>query len=490
MHTKIKAAHIIAFDGYQHIDLQNGELVYSGDTIKYVGPSYPGEVDKTIDLGNKLVFPGLISIHGHVTDAPFNKSYLEDSASKNFFQSTLYEYLMIIWPTPEEAIVGAKASVVEMLRNGCTTFVDMTPDYPAYGVTADLAIPELVAETVGEMGARAYIVPTYRSGIWYTDDGKKVSYKWLEDEGQSGLAKNISFIEKYHGSFEGRIMSMIGPAQVDTCTKNLLEKSVRAANDLNVGITIHAAQSINEFHTIIQRYGMTPIHFLESVGILSSKTIVAHAVFLSGHSMLGYPGDDDLQLLSDSGASVAHSPRVFCEKGSLMESFAKYKKYGINIGMATDTVPLNILDEMRLANVCCKLAERSTYACTARDIFDAATLGSAKALGREDLGRIAAGAKADLVVVNLDTLRMSPVRDVMKSLFYHATAKDIEMVIINGKVIVKDGKMENIDEALLSKQLQTATERMWGNMSKLDWAGRDVDEIAPHLLKKWSNEIK
>src|SRR4030081_2636771 len=123
--------------------------------------------------------------------------------------------------------------------------------------------------------------------------------------------------------------------------------------------------------------------------------------FRAHHSWAHYPYVDDLQMLADSGASVAHAPQKYAKMGIMLESFERYRQLGINVALGTDTFPQDMIAEMRLAGLMCLFAEGNFRVGKALDVFDAATLGGAKALGRDDLGRLAAGAKADIVLVDL-----------------------------------------------------------------------------------------
>ena len=137
--------------------------------------------------------------------------------------------------------------------------------------------------------------------------------------------------------------------------------------------------------------------------------------------------------MADAGCSVAHAVWVFARRGILMESFARYKAAGVNMSLGTDTNPQSVIEAMRWAAVCSKIVERSTQATTAADAFDAATLGGARALGRDDLGRIAPGARADLVLWKAASWAMTPLRDPIKNIVFNATAEDVDRVYVDGR---------------------------------------------------------
>ena len=138
-----------------------------------------------------------------------------------------------------------------------------------------------------------------------------------------------------------------------------------------------------------------------------------------------------------------------------------------------------------VAAVCSKIVERDTEATTAADAFDAATLGGAHALGRDDLGRIAAGATADLVLWKASSWGMTPLRDPIKNIVYNATAEDVDRVWVSGRLVVDRGRVLAADEAKILADLQAAGARMWPRMKQFDWAGRSADELSPLSYREW-----
>jgi 5-methylthioadenosine/S-adenosylhomocysteine deaminase len=176
---------------------------------------------------------------------------------------------------------------------------------------------------------------------------------------------------------------------------------------------------------------------------------------------------------------------VFCRRGVAMESFARYRASGINMSLGTDTNPQSVIEAMRWAAVVSKLMERNTQATTAADVFDAATLGGARALGRDDLGRIAPGAKADLVLWQASSWGMTPLRDPVKNIVYNATAEDVDRVYVDGRLVVHDGRVLAADEAAILAALQAGADRMWPRMRQFDWAERDADALSPQTYPEW-----
>jgi 5-methylthioadenosine/S-adenosylhomocysteine deaminase len=235
--TAIKASHIIAYDGVGHRHLEDGVVVYEGNTIVHVGKHYAEPVARTIDATGKVVTPGFVNTHTHVAGSPLDKSFIEDRGNPQFYMSGLFEYLPVRGGamTADDIRACVDFSMVELLRSGTTTIVEMG------------GAGEYVAEQAGRVGLRAYIGQMYRSGGWYTPDGKQVCYNWDEAAGEEGLKRAIAFIEKHSGSYNDRVRGFLSPAQVDTCTATLLQDTWRAAERLDVPVQIHVSQSVNEF---------------------------------------------------------------------------------------------------------------------------------------------------------------------------------------------------------------------------------------------------
>ena len=140
---------------------------------------------------------------------------------------------------------------------------------------------------------------------------------------------------------------------------------------------------------------------------------------------------------------------------------------------------------MRVATTLVKGRDRNTQVATAGDVFDAATLGGAYALGRDDLGRLAVGAKADLVFYRLDSMSMSPVRDPIRSIVYSAQPSDVALVVINGREVLRDGVIEGLDEHDLALGLGEAAKQLWADLPSKDVRHRTIDDIAPQTYPAW-----
>ena len=472
--TALRAPYIIAFDGTGHRLLRDGIVVLEGDTILHVGPRFEGRVDETVDAGDRIVTPGLISTHAHIAGSPLDRSFIEDCGKPQFFYSGLFEMLPVR-AEAQDAEAGRACvdfSMAEMLRGGVTTVVEIG------------GMGDYVAECAPHYGMRVYLGQGFRSGRWLTRDGKRVEWEWDEPRGRQGLEAAVAFHDRHDGTHGGLVRCLFSPAQIDTCTPELLQAAKRAADERRCPYTVHVAQSVIEFNEMVARHGKTPIAWMRDLGILGPRAILGHAIIIGGSSWTNYPAGD-LALMGAAGCSVAHAVWVFARRGVAMESFARYRAAGVNMSLGTDTNPQSVIEAMRWAAVISKMMERNTEATTAADVFDAATLGGARALGRDDLGRIAPGARADLVLWKAMSWNMTPIRDPIKTLVYNATHEDVDRVYVNGRLVVDGGRVMGADETAILRALQAGGDRMWPRMAGFDWAGRGADQLSPPTYPDW-----
>ena len=469
----LRARYIVAHDGRSHTLLEDGELVYEGDTIVYVGPRYPGDdVTEWWDAGEALVTPGFINLHTHPISTPLNRSLREEEKPGRYSGLPFWIRLYELTDRGVERALSRHA-VWELLRRGSTTALLMTCSYP-----------EEVAEAAAELGLRAYISPSYREATWELDGSSKRRYRWDPERGRRRLDRTLEFHASYHGRANGRIQVVLGPEQVDTCSPALLEKTAVLAAELDVRVTTHAGQSEAEFEHLVETYGLTPVELLRQTGLLSPRLVIAHCIHLSHHSLHRTPSRDDLKLLSESGASVAHCPWVFARRGVVMESLERYRRAGVNVGLGTDVAPQDIIQEMRWAMILARTVERDGEACPSLEMLNHVTVNGAKALGRDDLGRLAPGCKADLLVFDLRAPELAPVRDPIRALMYLLDGRDVRAAMVDGRVVLRDGRVLNVDEEELRREAQRAAELVWERVPAIA-DGRCVEEIVPALLPRF-----
>jgi cytosine/adenosine deaminase-related metal-dependent hydrolase len=318
-------------------------------------------------------------------------------------------------------------------------------------------------------------------GMWEAVSEHEMKYKWSGDGGKAQFDKALAIIDQAISHNSGRLSGMMMPAQVDTCLPDLLKDSIAASTERGIPLQIHAAQLVTEFQEITRRHGVTPIKFLEQMGVIRPGTIVSHAIFLDHHDKVRFWGSqNDLNILAKSGASVAHCPTNYVRTwGVVMQDFGRYRANGINIGIGTDTFPHNMLEEMRLALMLCRAVSGRVEAVYTSDIFNAATIGGAKALQREDIGRLIPGAKADLVLLDLNQPSMKPIRDPLRSLIFQAADRAVRDVYVDGIKVVDDGHVLTLDYQNAGMKLDNVMLRMEKRLPELDMAKRNSKEISP-----------
>ncbi len=466
--TLYRARYVLAFVDGSHRLLRDGEVAVQGEVIEHVGKrgSFPRDADLVVDLGHSLIAPGLVNVHCHTPGAPFGKSVFEDAGSPGFFMTGLYDYGHIPQATEEEGRTVVQYSLIELLKSGCTTVAEV-------GGARHMDLFE-------EVGIRACLIPSYRAAQWTTTNGSKLNYDWDEQAGFEGLRRNVDWIEKLGtGDGDGLMWSALGPAQVDTCGVDLLKETRRAADALGCRIHIHGAQSHVEVPEMMARTGMSSLQFLESVGLLGPDMILGHGIFTSAHPDANLGFTRDFELLGEYGVNLAHCPWVFGRRGTLLHSFRRCLDQGINVGIGTDCCPQDMVTEMRWAAILGKTADNNPLAVTAGDAFHAATAGGADVLGREDIGRLRPGGKADMIFVDCDAFGMVPVRDPIKALVYSAGSVAIDGVMVAGRMLVEDGQVLGLDEKKVASEMQRIGEKMWETAPERDRVGRTVDEMSP-----------
>jgi 5-methylthioadenosine/S-adenosylhomocysteine deaminase len=469
------ASWVIAWDGKQHVYLRDSDVTFAGSKVTHVGGKYIGAAQREIDGSNRLVMPGLIDIHAHTATEPVNKGFRDEIRSPGFWHSPLYEFLYMVDVDREGALATVQVALGELLLSGVTTTVHL--GQLQLGVDSD-ELYDVLAHT----GMRVYLGPMFRDARWVTHDGHSVDYAWDTVAGRSDFEKAINSLDRAREHKSGRLFGMVCPAQIDTCTPELIRDAYAAAEERELPFQIHIAQSPTEFFEMTRRTGKTPVAYLESIEALGKRTILGHCIFLDHHPWLHWSTRNDLDLIAESGASVAHCPVEFLRRGMAMRTLGGYLRRGINVAIGTDTYPHNMLEEMRMAAYTARIIAETVDDVSTADVFNAATIGGARALLREDIGRLAPGCRADIVLADLKHPAMLPGREPLRNLIYTAADRAIRDVYVDGEQVVKDGVLVNIDFPAVNDRVDALQKKGAAGVSSRDWAKRDIDSLAPMAL--------
>ena len=485
--TLIEGGWIVAFDGETHRILRDGVVVYQGDTITHVGKSYEGVVDHTIDARAHLVSPGLVNAHVHV-GAHTGDRIIFDAGRAELFRSGFMNYCTskgIAGPTIhdfEDADIAIRYSLSCLLRFGSTTIVEMGGELGGETENGELGP---LASHAGELGIRIYMSPGMRSAHHYYDQDGRHQIHRHADDGLATLDRALAFVEKYDGAYEGRVRAILVPLEYHLSSHELLRRTKAAARHYGIGITLHLAESVLEFQDSIRHTGRTPVGMLYDLDFLGPEVVLGHGLYTTGHSQIAYTRGDDLALLSETGASVAHSPTVFARRGVCLESFQRYLDAGINLAIGTDSYPQDMLGELKTVALMGKIADRDFEAVNTRDVFNAATLGGARALGRDDLGRLAPGARADILIVDFQRARVGPFLDPIKALVQCCDGEVIDTVIVAGQTRVENGQVLMWDQEELLAGVRRSCANAWARFADYWPDNEPIEAVFPSAFERW-----
>jgi len=494
MRTLIKAGWIVAHEGGHHRLMHGGVLVYEGNKIVHVGKTFDGDVDKVIDAAGKLVAPGFIDTHVHsghrashrlITDTGrpmyYGQPFLEISVPK---EGKVVKgdprYLKHGDAGSQEAFaLNATFTVAELLRNGVTTFIE-------FG--SQERVQDALLTEVTRLGTRAYLAPGYDCGRWVGDEKGRLKRVRNDELGLGGLKTALAWIERNDGAAQGRVRGILVPREVETSSLELLRRTREEADARRLPMATHAAYSVLEFQDVVREHMMTPIELLDDLGLLRPTLNIGHGNFIADNPNLNYSSGHDLALMGRAGVTISHCAINIVRRARVLDNWKKYREAGVNISIGSDTYPRDMIMNMRTASYLGKIMSHTYFAAAAGEVFEAATLGGAKSVGRDDLGRLAPGALADIVIIDLsgrNTLRYGPVRDPVKSVVECGIGDDVDTVIVDGKVCMENGVIHGVDFQQLRADSQSAGETIWATLPEWDPLGRSDEEACPYCYSRW-----
>ncbi|MGP4668894.1 amidohydrolase family protein [Agrobacterium pusense] len=469
--TLLTASWVVGHKDGSHRLLKNGEVVFEKGEIVFVGHEFPGEVARRINFGNALVSPGLIDLDA-LSDLDTTILGIDHHPGwakgrvwpRSYVEAGPYEMY-----SPEELAFQKRFAFGQLLLNGITTAAPIASlFYREWGES--VAEFEAAADAAGELGLRVYLSPAFRSGGMVLEEPGRMVPVFDEERGFQGLADAIAFIEKQSGRHGDLVRGILAPDRVETSTLALIERTDAAARELGCKFRLHMAQGVMEVDTVRKLHGSTAPVWLAKAGLLSERLIAPHATNAT---------EEDLALYAENGVSIVHCPLVSSRGGSTLSSFSSCRKRGINIAMGTDTAPADMLMNLLLGLITCRINDGAPDQIRCADLFDAATLGGARALGRSDLGHLSPGARADIAVFDLDDTVMAPSIDPITTLVTGGSGKVTRAVFVDGRLSMRERQVARIDMRRAREQAQAQFDRLIAKYPERSWANPPVSEIFP-----------
>ncbi len=400
-------------------------LLIKDDIIAEIGDNITEKADKVIDGEGKILMPGLINTHTHLSMTLFRG--LADDLS---LDTWLNDY---IWPVEAHlngyyCYIGALLGAVELIKSGTTTFSDM------YFYMED------VARAVDESGLRAVL--SYGM-IDFADEEKR----------RAEIAANVDLFKNCNNAAEGRIKVFFGPHAPYTASKELLDEVRDLASKFNTGIHIHVAETQKEVEDILEQTGKRPFEYLDDIGFLGPNVVAAHAVWLS---------EEEIDIIMDREVKISHNPCSNMKLASGISPVANMLSHDICVSIGTDGASsnnnLDLIEEMKTASLLQKVATLDPKVLTSEETVAMATINGARTLGLEnEIGSIEVGKKADLILIDTDEANMTPDSSCISSnVVYAAKGSNVDTTICNGKILMENRKLTTLDEEEIYKKARAA----------------------------------
>ncbi len=474
--TMVRGRWVIASDGDAHHILEDGEVVFEGNTIVFTGHGYPDAVDETIDAGNAVIGPGFVDL-----DALFDL----DTTILGFDNHPGWRKGRV-WPTdylpvardvysPEEEAFQHEYAMVHLLRNGITTALPIRSIF--YRKHAETYEENArAAEIAARLGIRMYLGPSYRTGLSTVTPDGVIGQAWEIEQGMHDLEAAIEFVRDFDGAHDGLIRGFLQPDRIEGCTLDLLERTADAGRELGCVVRLHCCQGELEVKLIHERFGKSSMDVLHEIDFLTDRTLMPHGTNMGGIAPTRAKTDQETEWIAEAGSTIVHCPLVSLRHGSYLDSFTRFRKAGVNIGLGTDTWPADIVQNMHIGVMVTRVADKSMEA-SAADYYTAATIGGADALGRQDLGRLMPGAKADITVFDLDGFHLGQFIDPIQTMVLSGSGRDFSTVIVDGRVVMKNRELPGVDLTEMHDRAQRQYDRMMASYPERTIGHPPVEEI-------------
>ena len=425
MKTLITNAYVLDMVG-DTANIEKKDILINDNIIEKIEK----DIDKTIDVDerinarNMLVMPGLINTHTHLAMSIF-RGYKTDKKLMDWLENAIYPVEEKL--KPEDIYWNSYLSCLEMIKSGTTTCNDMY-----FGMNKTV-------EAIRDTGLRAVVA-------WCIKD----------DSIKDKLEQTREYAKIYNQNPNSKIKIYVSADAPHTCDPYTIKLCVDLAKELNTGIHIHLAETIDEETKIKSRYNKRSTEYLNDLDVFDVPVVLAHGIYVS---------DSDIEILKKIRGGISHNPISNCKLSSGICDVVKLRKNGINIGLGTDgigsTTTMDMFEEMKTAAYLQKVNTMEPSSILAYDILKMATIEGAKVLGLDkEIGTLEPGKKADMIFIKTDKLHMCPANDVCANLVYSSNGADVESVMIDGKIIMQNRKMINLDEKEVMRQVKKIAKRL------------------------------
>ncbi|MGA0152637.1 MAG: amidohydrolase [Ilumatobacteraceae bacterium] len=402
--------------------IRNGAVGISGNSITAVGPVDSidaASATRVIDAKGRVIMPGFCNSHTHIASNVLLRGLLEDVR--------LFEWLDTMWKLKQnfdhETLYWASlCGDLEMLKSGITSFNE---HFDAYDVEPQI-------EALREIPLRATL------GYGFADRGL---YAPRTEYSHRTMAIFASIVGEHHRTNGDLLHIALSPHAVYSCGAEMWKEVRRLADDLGVIVHTHLSEGMQEVDYCLENYGLRPVQWLHSLGFLGPDVTAAHCSQLD---------DDDIAIMADTGTKIAHCPVCNAKLGSGTMPLRKVLAARVSVGLATDGPASHnasdLFQEMKFAGLIHKAAVDDVEFLTIEQLLELATCQGALAMHRPETGRLEVGARADLIVVNLDTAHSQPVYDERAALVYSTRADDVTHSIVDGRLLMDEREVLGVDE--------------------------------------------
>lgn len=458
---RLKAAWVVGYRDGDHCLYQGGEVVWQGERILFVGFDYPGRVDEEIDAGHCLAGPGFIDLDA-LGDLDTTVLAFDNQPGWKTGRIVAADWKRRDLYSREQLNFAKHYAYSQLLLNGITSFAPITSIL--YREWAEEVSEYLYAADVAEsLGARAWLGPAFMAGYYASDLQGRLTRISDTRRATQGLRDAELFHQRIKQRGSSLISPMLAPDRIEGGDAQWLNALGELSASLDCPTRIHCCQSELEVTEIALRYqGRSSLEVLDDEGLLNSRMILPHGQYLGGPG--GDPGKvaEDIARLAQSGASLVACPLVSGRHGKYLTHYPALTAAGVNIALGTDTFPADMFTNMHTGVMLTRVVTGDVSAASAADYYRMATLGGAKALGRNDLGRLAAGCLADITVINLAQPALGQLFDPITTLVLNGNGRDVTGVIIGGRKVVWERQLLNSQQTVL--QLHEESQQVFSHI--------------------------